>query len=171
MEIICLIYHLLFLVPSHPTSIAVHDLHLSKSEIRHNTENEALEISVKIFIDDLELTLEEAGHPALNILGPEEHPSTDSILNSYLTQHLQIATDDELLEPFYIGKELSEDMIAVWCYLEVSNFSDFRRMDIHNQILLELYDDQKNIVAYYKDRKNLRYDFFDHQQQYMTIKN
>ena len=92
MVIISILYYLLFLTAPLTTTELIHDLHLSKSEIRHNTKNNALEISVKIFIDDLELTLQEAGHPNLNILGSDEHPATDSILNSVSYTHLTLPT-------------------------------------------------------------------------------
>ena len=169
MQILFILYHLLFLTQPHEVKAIVHDIHLSKSEIRHNTQKQSIEISVKIFIDDLELTLEQAGHTELNVLAQDEHPAVDSILSSYLLEHLQIATDNKLLTPQYLGKELSDDLIAVWCYLEISDVADFRRMDIQNLILLDLYDDQQNIVAFYKDRKNLRYEFLDHTKKQMTL--
>ncbi|MFT7603922.1 MAG: hypothetical protein ACI8VT_001490, partial [Saprospiraceae bacterium] len=46
----------------------------------------------------------------------------------------------------FIGKEQSEDLQAVWCYLEVTNIKFFNSIEVTNSLLMEVFEDQKNIV-------------------------
>ena len=45
-----------------------------------------------------------------------------------------------------LGKEISKDLAGVWCYLEIPNIEAIKQLKIQNQLLLEVFDDQKNIV-------------------------
>ena len=46
-----------------------------------------------------------------------------------------------------MGKELSEDKIAVWCYLEFpAQALRGVKFLLANKILLDVYDDQRNIL-------------------------
>ena len=47
----------------------------------------------------------------------------------------------------FLGKEVSEDLQAVWCYLEIENINSIKELKIKNQLLTSLFDDQKNIVS------------------------
>ena len=125
----------------------LHEFHLSKCEVVYSEEDHALQITLHIFIDDLELALEQQGNKGLYIATEREHESADSILYMYLQEEFQLTADDQLLQYNYIGKEPSSDLLAVWCYLEVENFKPNKSLTVSNHILLDVYDDQKNIVS------------------------
>ena len=44
-----------------------HDIHMSRCDIDYNKEASSLEISIRIFLDDLELDLRSQGHDSLKI--------------------------------------------------------------------------------------------------------
>lgn len=125
----------------------LHEFHLSKCEVVYSEEDQALQITLHIFIDDLELALEQQGNEGLFIATEREHASTDSILYLYLQEEFQLTSNNQLLHYNYIGKEPSSDLLAVWCYLEVENFIPSKNLTVSNHILLDVYDDQKNIVS------------------------
>ena len=47
----------------------VHPFHVSVCEIYHNDKTNALEITLKIFIDDFELSIQNRGHEDFMIMG------------------------------------------------------------------------------------------------------
>ena len=53
---------------------------------------------------------------------------------------------DNNVEYEYIGKETSEDLQAIWCYLEIINIESIKSIRVENSLLMELFDDQKNII-------------------------
>ena len=132
------------LITFSPSSI--HEYHLSNTEVRYNKEEEALQITTRIFIDDLEETLAKDGHTGLFLCTEREPEHAEALVQEYLQKNLLITVDDELQLFEYLGKEISDDLIAVWCYLEILDVQPTDYIGVENNVLLETFDDQKNIV-------------------------
>jgi len=134
------------------TSFSYHKFYVSISEVNHNTETAALEISMKIFTDDLEAALEADTSEKLWIGDPErEVITTDSLLAVYFGKRLTFNINGEEREAVFIGKELEADV--TWCYLEIQDIPAVKSVSIDNRILMELFDDQKNLVHIYANGK------------------
>lgn len=138
-----------------------HDIHLSKTEIRFKPDQSAIQISAHIFIDDLEIALESRIEEKLNLCTKKEHFSADSLIWAYINEQLFLTVDNKELEFEWVGKEISEDLAAVWCFLEVPIESISANLEIHNTVLMELYDDQKNIVTFQNGSAKKEHMFFD----------
>ncbi len=126
--------------------LLTHDIHMSRCDIDYNKEASTLEISIRIFIDDLELDLRSMGHDSLKICTKYERPEAEQLIFDYLKKHLIIEVDNENYSLNWIGKEISEDLSAVWCYLQVDKVQPQQYLDITNEVLLSIYDDQQNVV-------------------------
>ena len=50
------------------------------------------------------------------------------------------------VEYYFIGKETSEDLQAIWCYLEITNIEAVESIVVENNLLMEMFADQKNII-------------------------
>ena len=142
-------------------SFTFHDIHISKTEINYKTEKQALQLSVNMFIDDLELAVMQAGGEKMNLFEKNEIITSDSLIASYIQDHLRITVDNNPVEYFYLGKELSDDLQASWCYLELEGLEAFDNIEIENDIMLELYDDQKNIVNVLINSKSKAFHILD----------
>ena len=125
----------------------VHDFHLSKTEIYHNQKTQSLEITMHIFIDDLELAISQAQGALLRLTSSEDDKQTDASIFDYLQSEFAIWINAKKMEFTYLGKEESEDLIAFWIYLEATGVSDIEEIQIKNSILTEVYNDQKNMVS------------------------
>lgn len=132
-----------------PTStFAGHDFHMSKCDIYYNREKASLEIVLHLFIDDTEEALKSVTDEQLRMCTKDEHSSTPAFLKAYLNQKLRLTIDGNASSYKFLGKEVSEDLMAIWCYLEVENVPQINSIEIRNDIMLELFDDQKNIVSF-----------------------
>lgn len=139
---------------SHETNL--HEFHLSKCDINYNEEESALQISLRIFIDDLEEAIAKVQNEEnLKLCTNKEVANADSILVAYLSDNLTIRVDNENYDLSYVGKEVSEDLLAVWCYFEVTEVLPKEIIQIENKILIETFNDQSNVVAlkFSKDKK------------------
>lgn len=124
-----------------------HPVHLSLCELRLNGATRSFEVSVKIFIDDLEATLGADGYADLRIGTDREGPATDQAILQYLKKHLRVEIDGKGLDAVLHGKEVTDDYLAVWCYVEYPGLpAGARTCRVTNDILFERYDDQKNIL-------------------------
>ncbi len=125
----------------------MHDLHVSICEMRWNEESSSFEVSIKIFIDDLELALSKDGISGLSIGTSTEVTNANDYVLGYLQNHFKIEMDGYPLDPVFLGKEISEDFQAVWCYVEFpAKNGHAKKMTLSNDLFLELYEDQRNIM-------------------------
>jgi Domain of unknown function (DUF6702) len=130
----------------------LHKFYVSLTEIRYNPETERIEVSMRIFPDDLDLALmERTGIRTL--LGTElESPQADSLLMIYIQQEFELHVNGEEIVLNYLGKEPESD--AIWCYLESSKVPPPVTISIRNAILTEYFPDQVNIIQVYDGKWN-----------------
>lgn len=125
---------------------AMHEFHVSKCQIEFNLKEKALEISMHLFIDDLEEALRNEGAGKLFIGTEKESDQAENYLLQYLNDHFQLKVNDQLVEYDFVGKETSEDLQAIWCYLEITNIEAVKSIVVENSLLMEVFADQKNII-------------------------
>ena len=131
-----------------------HDFHLSKSKIKYRAESKTWEISAHIFIDDLQEAILKKGVDISSLFENEEEEFVDEAIYYYLLDNILIEMNGQSLEADWLGKELSEDLYAVWVYMEIPDRQLMGELRIDNNILVELFDDQTNItVLELPDRK------------------
>ena len=152
------------------SSLFLHPIHISKCQMEYNQDHKALEIIVHVYIDDLESSLGLAGSTHLKLGTEREVVNADSLISSYMDQHLELSVNGHAVHHNWIGKEITDDFAAFWCYLEVPEINHLESLDITYDALQELYDDQKNILAvigphnqekYYLSEKNKASVSFD----------
>ena len=151
--------NILFLLFFAPTT--AHQFHVSKSQIEYNQEAQTLQISVHIFLDDLEVAIEEIGGGKNFLCTEKETPEAVAVLQQYLRRHLLVSVDDTPRDYEFLGKELSEDLAAIWCYLEIKNVEAPKNIAVTNRILMDLHDDQKNTVHIIGPQKQQGYFMFE----------
>lgn len=135
--------------------IDAHEFHLSKSTINYNTEEESIQITMNMFIDDLELALYPTAGDTLRICTRKEKEDAEASIHSYIIEHFIIEINGKKITPKFLGKEPSDDLAAVWCYLEVIGVPSFSEISVTNNIMTELFDDQKNMTNIQLDKKRI----------------
>lgn len=136
---------------------SLHPIHVSIAEIDHNEEVRALQITLRIFIDDLELSIRnKTSSPELDLLNPGTSTTTDQLVKDYLSNALRLRVDNKPLKTNYLGHEIEGP--AMICYIEVPNVRKFKSIEVTNTAILETHEDQSNLVnVNYKEKvKSLR---------------
>jgi hypothetical protein len=135
----------------------LHPIHVSIAEIEHNEQAKALQITLRIFIDDLELSIRnKLNAPELDLLNPGGQKNTDQLVSEYLREVLKLKVDKKSVVTNYLGHEIEGP--AMICYIEVENVRKFKTIEVTNRAIHETHDDQSNLVnVNYKDKvKSLR---------------
>jgi hypothetical protein len=122
----------------------LHPFYVSVTEINHNPEAASLEISIKMFADDLEDALQQRFGETMHLGLEDEHPDADVYLALYLKDELQIEVDGQPVTFAYLGKDANLE--AAWCFLEIKNVPAPREVQVRNTLLTELFETQKNMV-------------------------
>ena len=133
-------------------SWSMHKFYVSLTEVRFNSESDRIEVSIRIFPDDLDraLFLSEGIHTQL---APElKLTEADSLLKMYLLDHFTLEVNGERIELEYLGKEPEAD--AIWCYLESEKIGEPSEYLVYNSILTYTFEDQVNIVQVYQGNWN-----------------
>lgn len=143
------------------STYALHEFHISRTEIEYKSELQSIQISTHIFIDDFELALKELGFEELQLFTNKELSLSDSLIENYLNQQLIISDGKKTLPYRLIGKEMSEDLSAGWFYMQITDLDPMYNIYITNKILMSQFDDQRNIISIKKDSHKLANWMFD----------
>jgi hypothetical protein len=130
-------------------TLAEHPIYLTFAEIDYKEERSALEISIKIFADDLEKVLSAQEKEVVEIGTDREHPKADDLIQAYLEKHFSIAVDGKKVKYDYLGKEMGEgrDIFEMYVFIEATNVKAFKEMTVSNSILIEEHSSQLNFAA------------------------
>ena len=121
-----------------------HPFFISVTEINHNQADKNLEISCKIFTDDFEAALSKSTGLKIDLFNPKDKQAMEKHISAYFKKHLLIKLDNRQVILEFVGFERENE--AVWSYLQVSNTTAPKKMDILNDLLYESFDQQINLV-------------------------
>ncbi|MEZ0538192.1 DUF6702 family protein [Fibrella arboris] len=126
-------------------SFHVHDFHTSLTQMQFDAKSQMVEVSVRMFTDDLETALtKENGGKLVNLSGPAK---ADQLLERYVRKHFVVADAQRKPRSYtYVGYEQEAD--AHWVYLEMpaSGADTFKNIVIKQDILMDLFSDQVNLI-------------------------
>ncbi|MDT3404583.1 DUF6702 family protein [Mucilaginibacter terrae] len=121
-----------------------HPFYVSVTEINHNAKTQSVEISCRMFYDDLEHVLEKQNNTKLDIVKPANKEQLNRFISSYVHQHLIIKVDGKVLNPTYLGFEIQED--GAWSYLEVKGVGKAQKIEVHDDLLYTEHPEQINMI-------------------------
>jgi hypothetical protein len=135
-----------------------HPFYVSVTEIRHNAAKQELEVSCRIFADDLEMALKTAYKAPVDIIHPANRKTVDGYITAYLSKHLQVTIDGKPVTLQYLGYQIEED--AAWCFLEVKQVPAVKKVHVSNDILYHQHPNQINMmhVIVKDERKSTKLD-------------
>ncbi|RYU97422.1 DUF6702 family protein [Emticicia agri] len=126
---------------------ALHAFHTSLTEIQYNPREKSLEITIRLFTDDLENALTKLNNGQKIMVGGK-NDNSDALLSKYIQQHFAIINPQKQKKPInYLGKEIEGD--ATWVYVEIPDSQAVKDHVIYNDIMQELFDDQTNLVNFF----------------------
>lgn len=153
------IFILLLSIPL--VAFTIHKYYISLCEIEHNKEQESLQITIGIFIDDIEFTLNKDHDTILNLATKNEVKNIDNYYSAYLNKHFKIVVNNNPKAFIYIGKEYDDNIVRF--YLEIKNVKELKSIEVTNTSLLRDFENQQNIIkikanntnkTFYLTRKN-----------------
>lgn len=134
-----------------PYWLGVHPFYISLTDMVYNETNQTIEIAQKIFWDDLEVALTSRSGEQINFLSPDQPDVLESQIEKYLLTHNTILIGGDTLTLSYLGHEIEAE--AAWFYMESEKISAPDQVTIFNNILIDDFPQQQNIVNFYKNRK------------------
>jgi hypothetical protein len=125
-------------------SVALHPLHVSVTEIKFDEKDKELEITSRIFLDDLETAIrQDLQQPTLDILQPKTS-TADALIGAYWLKNISVLVDKKEAKVKYLGYEVEGDVVIIYSY--APGIKKLNQITISQQTITELFDDQSNIV-------------------------
>jgi hypothetical protein len=140
-----------------------HPFHVSVIEINHNAADKTLEISCKIFTDDFEKALAQNYRTKVDLINPTDKKAMDTLVKKYITSHLSISADGNLVKFSYLGFERESE--AVYSYVQVDNIQSVKKIELTNNLMYDFFTDQVNLmhVIVAGNRKSTKLNYPDKQ--------
>jgi hypothetical protein len=121
-----------------------HPFYVSVTEIKQNPKTKTVQVSARIFFDDLERALDKKYKVNVNILKPASKKQVDHLIAAYINEHLKLKINGQPLSLKYMGYEIEEE--AAWCYFESEATGPVKTLAIQNDVLFEQHESQINMI-------------------------
>jgi hypothetical protein len=128
-----------------------HPFYISLTEIRYNPEKQNLEIAQKIFWDDLEVALGATHKAKVDFLNPSDRKAVEEMAKSYLLEQNEFSVNGKKVKLSFLGYEIEDE--AAWFYLESEKVELPKQVEVYNNVLIQHFDGQQNIINFYLEKK------------------
>ena len=110
--------------------------------MQYNAKEKTFEISIRMFTNDLEKALSQGSTTPVH-LGPGT--ASDALIEKYVSSRFSYVTPQKQPKVInYVGHEVEAD--ANWIYLEMPYADPLRNGSLKQNVLMETFDDQVNMV-------------------------
>ena len=134
-----LLFAVLFL-----SSFSAHKFYVSVTQIDYVPSKKRVEITSRIFIDDLEKGLTKKYNKKVNLTSTKELPEAEELIKSYLKEKIKISINKKPQNIEFLARELEGDVLILYTKIAISK--KINTFEIYNSLLTEVYADQQNIV-------------------------
>lgn len=132
-------------------SIFAHKFYTSIAHAEYNSETKSLEVSTRIFPDDLELALTKRSGKVVTLDGTKD---VAALALGYLQETFELKDAAGHIQKLsWVGMDAKVDV--VWVYFEIKLPAAPERMLLRDRLLCELFPEQVNVVQLINgERKN-----------------
>lgn len=135
--ILTLVYGVCTLFP-----VEAHKFHASFATLNFNEQSKSIEITMRIFPDDLEAALGKQLGKSVKL---DKSKESSLMIMNYLKKTFEVKKGGRAQVFRWVGMELGVD--SAWLYFESKMPAGIAGAQIRNLFLCELYDDQTNVVS------------------------
>lgn len=138
----------LFLVTAFMTfsAFAVHKFYLGIYQVNYAPEKKMLQITSRIFIDDLNKALEKKyKRKAFHIGTSEETLEELAMFKKYIAENFILKVNGQTKPIIFLSKETAEDDVLV-CYSKIIDVPKISSIEIYNSVLIDWSSEQQNIT-------------------------
>lgn len=126
------------------SSFGLHKFYMGIYQINYASEKKMLQITSRIFVDDLDKALEKKYNKKFFLGTDKETTESIDLLKKYLTENFIIKVNGQTKAMNFLSKEMDGDVLV--CYLNIKDISKINSIEIYNSVLIDCFSEQQNIV-------------------------
>lgn len=127
---------------------SMHKFYMSVTNLVYSEKDAALQITSRIFIDDLEAVFIERFEFEAKLATNDESSESDKYLKKYLNTKFELTINGQSKAYDFIGKKYEDDMVIIYLEVPELNINDLKTISLKNEILTDLFDEQQNITHF-----------------------
>lgn len=137
-------YTFFFLLFIGLSSMTFHKFYVAIYQINYVPQKKMIQITTRIFSDDLNDALEYKYEKKTYIGTKKESPEDVELLKKYLAEKFTLKVDGQLKTMNFLSKEIENNVLI--CYLNIKDISKVKNIEVQNSIITEIYPEQQNII-------------------------
>lgn len=126
------------------SGFAVHKFYVSIYQINFAPEKKMLQITSRIFLDDLNEAVQSKTKQKMYLGEPSETPQQEKRMVDYILSNLQIRINGKPVTVEFRSKEIQDNVMI--CYFRVTGVTSVKSMWIRNRNLFDYVTEQQNII-------------------------
>lgn len=126
------------------TSMTVHKFYVSIYQVNYEPKKKMLQITSRIFIDDLNDALTLRFKKKIHIGENNETPEDIAMLKTYLSENFSITVNNQKKSINYLSKEREGNVVI--CFFNCKDITKINSIEIRNSALIEWNNEQQNII-------------------------
>lgn len=125
-------------------AFGIHKHYISLTKVDYIKEKKTIQITMKFFLDDIELALENRMDEPMELATKDENKLANKYLETYVNQKFKIWINKNEMSYSYLGKEYDNNEVLF--YLELENIDQISSIEIENSMLFETFEEQQNYI-------------------------
>ncbi|MFV5691498.1 DUF6702 family protein [Flavobacterium sp. LT1R49] len=126
------------------TAFNVHKFYMAVYQVNYASEKKMLQITSRIFVDDLNKALEKKYNKKLYLGSEKESPEEMLLLKKYFLEKFSLKVNGQTKTVNFLSKELDGDILV--CYCNVKEINKIYSIEIFNSVLIDWNTEQQNIT-------------------------
>ena len=127
------------------TAFSFHKFYMGVFQVNYAAEKKMIQITSRIFIDDLNNGMEKKYHQKTFVGTDKETQADIDLLKKYLSENFTIKINGQSKPITFLSKEVESNDVLV-CYSRIKDINTFKTIEILNTILLDWNAEQQNIT-------------------------
>lgn len=140
-----LIYFFLGVLFVSLSAFTFHKFYMGIFQVNYAAEKKMVQITSRIFIDDLNNGLEKKFHKKTYVGTDKETQADIDLLKKYLADNFSIKINGQSKPITFLSKEVEAGDVLV-CYSRIKDIDKFKTIEISNSILVDWNSEQQNIT-------------------------
>ena len=139
------VYPLLGILFLSLTAFSFHKFYMGVFQVNYAAEKKMIQITSRIFIDDLNNGMEKKYHQKTFVGTDKETQADIDLLKKYLAENFSIKINGQSKPITFLSKEVESNDVLV-CYSRIKDIDKIKTIEITNTILVDWNAEQQNIT-------------------------
>ncbi len=124
--------------------MGIHKFYMAIYQIDYVPQKKRIQITSRIFVDDLNAAIEKKFHVKTNLGTAQESAQDELNMKKYLAEKFSLKVNGIVKPMTFLSKEVEANVLI--CYFRIPDISKITNLEIENSALTEWNPEQQNII-------------------------